>query len=346
MCIPEEINGVGKTKSKTEVPLKVLQEDLLNYYREHFDINILWHVISKETFPTREMGFERLDSGFTRNKSFREPDHLKEYMTTFPIAGAYIGSLYKDRLLPADRYNEAITIHNSEWMGRELIFDLDLDEYDPVRQCDCTGRSVCEICWGLMQEAAEVMDETLQIDFGFQKRVWVYTGGRGYHCWILDQNTFTLDQDQRSAIIGYMQLIHDPKGLQKIDAIGNHTEILTKRIYQMLGRKFILEDSKQVLIEEAGFTENSLQKARVALKSSNLIRDIISAIPKNKEEIFLKSVIKRHYPRIDHKVTIDVRRLIRMPGSVHIRTKNICEYIDDPTTFNPDTDATSIYDLL
>ena len=132
-----------------------LGKDVMEYYKDFFDVNDILRVIPLDTFPTREFGFERLDTGFTRNKSFIEPSYVKEYLSTFPVGGAYIGSLYKDRLLPSDKNNKAVTIHNTEWVGRELIFDFDMDEYDLIRTCDCSGRKVCIDCWILMQKAAE-----------------------------------------------------------------------------------------------------------------------------------------------------------------------------------------------
>ena len=98
-------------------------------------------------------------------------------------------------------------------------------------------------------------------------------------------------------------------------------------------------------MDEAGFTNSRIASARKKLKTTELITDIVDAIPDGKEKIFLHSVIKNHYPRIDHKVTIDMRRLIRMPGSVHTRTGNVSEYMN-PITFNPMTDATNISTLL
>ncbi len=344
----DEIDNVTtrrKFKIFTEEEIK-LQNDLQTYYRDHFDVNLLWRVIKRENFDTREFGFNRLNAGFTRNKSFEQPAHLKEYMHTFPIIGAYIGSLYKNRLLPKDRYNKAVTIHNAEWLGRELIFDLDLDDYNPVRRCKCEGKDVCEDCWGLMQEAAVIIDDTLIHDFGFKKLEWVYTGGRGYHCWVLDSKTMPLDQNQRTAIVDYMQYIHDPKGLQKVDKIGSFDERMKIRIYEKLARNFIFNETQKFLTENAGFSVNSLKKARQKLESSELLRDIVDAIPNGKEPIFLNTLIKYHYPRIDHKVTIDVRRLIRMPGSIHIRSKNISEYISNPGKFNPINDARNMYDLI
>lgn len=336
-------NKKYKDQSEEEVQL---QSDLQKFYKNHFDVKHLWRVIDRSTFQTREFGFNRLNGGFTRNKSFLEPEHLHEYLYTFPIIGAYIGSLYKNRLKPKDRYNKAVTIHNAEWWGRELIFDLDLDDYNPVRTCKCVGKDVCEDCWGLMQEAADIINDTLIEDFGFKKLEWVYTGGRGYHCWVLDKHTFSLNQEQRTALVDYMQYIHDPKGLQKVDKLGKYDDQMRNRVLVKLARKMILTETQKFLIENAGFTSTRYKNAKKVLEKSQLVRDIKDIIPKGKEGIFYEAVLKHHYPRIDHKVTIDIRRLIRMPGSIHIRSKNVSQYISNPTTFNPINDAINMYDIL
>ncbi|MDH5404350.1 MAG: DNA primase catalytic subunit PriS [Candidatus Heimdallarchaeota archaeon] len=324
--------------SVDEVDIQII---LKSYFENYFDETEIWKVIPKHNLPFREFGFERIDKGFTRNKSFKEISHLKEYLFTFPVSGAYIGSVYKDRLLQGNRENKPITIHNSEWMGRELLFDLDMDDYQNVRTCDCQGRNVCEICWTLMQDAAEIITDTLEVDFGFKELIWVYTGGRGYHCWVLDANAFTMDQEQRAALIGYMQLIQDPKGNERIDSLGNSSKLLKERIYKKLARNFILNEKNTILQNECGYSKNMLDKARITLDKSNLIQDLMRSIPKDESQ-FLNALIKRRYPRIDHKVSIDTRRLIRMPESVHIKTKNICKIIKDPVSFNPLNDAINL----
>lgn len=319
-----------------------LGKALREYYSEYFEVESIWNVIKASNFQSREFGFNRLDIGFTRNKSFEQISHLKEYLSTFPIAGSYIGSLYEDRLLPKTRHAEAITIHNSKWLGRELIFDLDLDEYDKVRDCKCKGRMSCEICWHLMQDASIIIDETLKDDFGFKERIWLYTGGRGYHCWVLDADTVDLSGEQRSAIIGYMQLIHDPKGQQKIDDLGNHAAILKERIYSKLAKKFITEATSKILREEIGFSYPQLKRAREKITKVNYLQSVDGIIPKEMEKVFLTNLIKYRYPRIDHKVTIDTRRLIRMPNSVHTGANNICRYLDDPGSFDPRSGADNL----
>lgn len=330
-------------QEKRRKDLERLGIKLKNFYQNYFKVDTIFEVIERKNFETREFGFDRLDQGFTRNKSFESPNDLKEYLGTFPIGGAYIGSLYQDRLLPGNNKVKAITIHNSRWLGRELIYDFDMDEYDPVRKCDCQGKMVCNDCWYLMQEASVIITDTLKEDFGFRDLRWVYTGGRGYHCWVLDKQAFTLDQDQRSAIIGYMQLIHDPKGLQKIDSVGEHAELLKRRIYSRLGKYFVLQEYNNNLLKELKIKKKDIDFAREFLPTTNIETEIISffnsIIPKESEDNFMLEVIKNLYPRIDHKVTIDIRRLIRMPGSIHGRNHNLCEFVDDPFNFNPIKDA-------
>ncbi len=271
---------------------------------------------------------------WVRNRSFENMDVLIEYLTLYPAKGVYIGALYEEPL------TREKTIHNTKWMGRELLFDLDMDAYDPVRTCECSGRKVCEICWVHMQEAALIIDDTLRIDFGFSDLVWVYTGGRGYHCWVLDDSTFTLTRDQRVAIISYMQLIIG----DEVKELGPNEKFMKNRILNHLARNFVTHSKESLLKEEAGFGTTTAKRMKDKIETVSSPREILELAPNTDD--FFKGVIKHRYPRIDQGVSVDLKKVIRMPGSVHFGTRNVSEIIDNPWDFNPIFHAKSIYEVM
>ena len=94
-------------------------------------MEMLSKLLNDTNFETREFGFiRRDDKRMYRNKSFKEPKFLREYLVTFPVNHGYIGAVYEDRVMPAMNYNQGVSIDQTKWIGRELTFDLDLTDYD------------------------------------------------------------------------------------------------------------------------------------------------------------------------------------------------------------------------
>jgi DNA primase small subunit len=91
-------------------------------------------------------------------------------------------------------------------IAKELCFDIDLTDYDGVRTC-CEKTSICVRCWRFIALAIRVLDTALRDDFGFKHILWVYSGRRGAHAWVCDQRARELEDKERRAILGYLEVV-------------------------------------------------------------------------------------------------------------------------------------------
>lgn len=270
--------------------MKVTRKMLREFYSRHFSIHPLLKVIGLRGFANREFGFEIIEEGgeerFVRNISFKTPADLVAYLADVGPKSAYVGAMFEPPPSPG------VSITKLRWLGRELVFDLDLTDYDDVRTCGKGKEHVCPKCWRIAQDAITFVVETLEEDFGFEKIVVVFSGRRGFHVWVLDEVARTFDEETREVIVNYISPENPQSAVLPLR--------WKQRALKIIGRRFIAPQMKQL-------------------------------IP--------------YLPRLDKRVTIDLNRLLRMPGSVHGATGRLCTIVKDPQEFYPD-DAPSILEIL
>jgi len=167
-----------------------LRQTIRDYYSTNFRLDGLAQIIDFDNFSTREFGFVSVTGKFFRNISFEDPQALIDFLIDRTPTDAYVGAVYDS---PPSRDQP---IHTLEWKGHELVFDIDLTDYDAVRKyvCDCQGADqVCERCWQQINVAIHIIDESLRLDFGLENVIWLFSGRRGVHGWVIDDIGFHLN---------------------------------------------------------------------------------------------------------------------------------------------------------
>lgn len=90
-------------------------------------------------------------------------------------------------------------------MQKEMVFDIDMNDYDDVRTC-CQGANVCERCFVYLKMAMRIIQDTVQEDFDFSNLLWVFSGRRGIHAWVCDDDARSMNNEMRSAVVSYMSI--------------------------------------------------------------------------------------------------------------------------------------------
>lgn len=198
-----------QTRPKKQQNAVVFSPELLQmYYARLFPFDMMYQWLSygnqAQVFSHREFSFTIEPAPgeeiYIRYQSFTNKNDLAAAITKRRPVKIDIGAIFSHP--PKDKN----TVTNFAPEARELVFDIDLTDYDTVRRCGCKGASICGVCWEFMTMAVKVMDEGLREDFGFEHITWFYSGRRGVHCWVCDESARALTDQGRSAVASYFEV--------------------------------------------------------------------------------------------------------------------------------------------
>ncbi|KAL8276227.1 hypothetical protein RQP46_011388 [Phenoliferia psychrophenolica] len=320
---------------------------MLTYYRNLFPFKPLFLWLNQDTTPkksfiNREFALTLQNEVYIRYNSFTTADELKREICRQNPARFEIGPIYSGK--PKDR--KALLKSAFKPQLRELVFDIDMTDYDEIRTC-CQDKAMCKRCWRFISMAVKVLDRTLRDDFGFNHLLWVYSGRRGIHCWISDPSALSMTDEQRKAIVNYLEVI---KGGSQMDKKVNLTRPLhpsltsalatlrpwfasvvlkdqdcfrQEKQWQMLLRMLPDKGTALKLGEKfpPGSTASSKERWDAVRQPEKKLTD--KALEKY-ENAVTDAILQWTYPRIDIEVSKKLNHLLKSPFCIHPGTGRVC----------------------
>ncbi|MBC7085000.1 MAG: DNA primase catalytic subunit PriS [Methanomethylovorans sp.] len=311
-------------------------------------------------YTSREWGFipfsDSSETFMKRHISFGSKGEILDYLKGIAPAHAYYSVAYYE-------YPSAPKMKEKNWQKADLIFDIDSDHL-PGKVT-----SYADMLEKGKKETFKLMDFLLN-DFGFdEKNIHiVFSGGRGYHCHITDPSVLQLESPQRREIVDYVSAkgIKLEKILDIKEVIGDAGRESAKTMVfpseeeggwkGRINRYFVSylqeivarDDAEKILMgfESVGkktaqqIVEVFRDKTQVdVVKKGNI--DVLSKVNKKVINKLIEEGIKQMSAVIDEPVTGDIKRLIRLPGSLHggSALKVMSLSIDELEKFEPLRDA-------
>lgn len=299
------------------------------YYREEWDVKDIPDFIINSV-NKREFGFDHMGRGPNdRYRVFRTSELLRKFLRYRAPFAAYTSVAFYDK--PQRR---------AGWIKSELVFDVDAKDI-PLRECNCEG--VCEICLNQAREIICGLIDTLKGDLGL-KDIHVVYSGRGYHLRVLDESVMEMDSDVRGQIVQYIIGAEVPENefdyagekyaLEHFAIPFGYPNVFTRR-----AKYAILHLNKESEVEE--ISKDYLKKV---FANRNFIENdewgiFRSKIGPVRYQRLMKSIASLNMGLVDAKVTIDLKRILRLPSSLHSMVSMKCMEVRDIENFDPFNEA-------
>jgi DNA primase small subunit len=207
-----------------------MNERLSLFYREIFPCGLIleWLRYTK----TREFSFVLPGDVYVRYLVLQSEDEFREKLAKEMPSKVDIGAVYSMR--------PALGCENNAVM-KELVFDVDLTDYG--RACCGDSKDMCKQCLPLLKCAVEVLRHILQEDLGFLSTLFVFSGGRGVHCWVSGSIPALLSDQDRASVVKYVEGARTNREVVQIlekyrEYVGKDAseEVLVDRLYPRLDK--------------------------------------------------------------------------------------------------------------
>ena len=299
------------------------KNEIKQFYREEYNVKEIPEYITRN-IQRREFAFDRIGRGpRDRYHQFTQTRYLERVIRAKRPYSAYSSvALYDD---PTKRQG---------WDGAELVFDVDAKD-NPLRTCKCSNGKVCPECLEQAKEIILRIKDNIQ-DMGYKDTHYVYSG-RGYHLRIQDEELLHTTSKLRAEIVNYclgadipqlndeLQHFVIPFGYPRVYTDWfkytiNHLEKYKR--YPGLNRKLKNDIIKRKELVNTG--QWGLVRGQIGMKRYDKLVRMIAGINER---------------LCDTKVSVDTKRILRLPSTLHYKVSMKCTAVKNIETFDPFDDA-------
>lgn len=345
---------------------------------------------SNEIFESRNFAFVLPnDKGgepiMAMYKSFRTPVELQDAFREAPPLRVEIGSrgFEPSSMMPVvvKKLSSRGDTDPYAMHTKELVFDVDITEWDDLRDCSCIGAKnrdlcprcgkalvfeselmethgycecgvipsqLCSRCWCFVKSSMVIMNYILTQRLGFKEVLFVFSGSKGYHCWVFDDDVKYYSEEQRAAIVNYFVPWVDKKRRvlkDELNPILGEVEdafleglfldtIVTNELFTLSRRKQnrhlnkllgIKRMSPHIREQFVGLFDTAFVEKWNSFTAWNQVKAFIHCyFPAFQVLGHIRRILYSYlFPRIDVPITAQIKHLIKLPYSLHQTTKLI-----------------------
>jgi DNA primase small subunit len=320
------------------------------FYKEEWKSSDIPGFLS-DSVMWREFGFDHDGRGpRDRYNQFNDIASLADFLRERAPYSAYSSVSYYENPSNREGYQKA-----------ELVFDIDAKDLPPTLKKCCQAGQVCEKCLETAKMYILSLKDIFEGDFGIKGLYYIYSG-RGYHLRILDPDAMEFSEVERGYLVDYLSGSQEPKETLKSSrwlAPRGYTKIFKDRLLGMLEAATVkdlmtIEDigrvsAEKIIQNKAGIIDDIQNWKNLDIEYKNekkhdiikkrRFRALNKILGKTKYDRLTDFILKQNASMLDAKVTVDVKRILRLPSSLHSKAGLKCMLTKDLESFDPLSDA-------
>lgn len=281
-----------------------LQEKFSDYYSQR--------ELSVSELHRREFGFGIHKKIDFRHRAFANASEFNLFLRKeAPLYASHSTAVYE--------FPDARPMERKIYLGSDLVFDLDVPSKDFAHEHNPV---FCVLCLEKVKKDAVRVRDFLREDFGFKEFNVNYSGSKGFHFHLRSEHVRSLSQDARRQLVEYLS---GPETLLSQFGKDGENEFLGPSAQSFgWGKKFY--EFAYGFIESAGVEEFKAKGLRGKnaddfFKRKQLILGLIGKGKWLGPQKFWDALYAEFKPEravsVDAHVTLDLARLIRVPGTLH-----------------------------